>query len=256
MDNEAKRQALVDSLKHITPEMRERLRDLKREGEAELKRPDFVWHILLQSFATWGGDRGHQGLIGNQDNYSRVSFKALSNLDASERPSALEKVFLAAKVRNAVVKAKLMARNYDLVANMGGPVEATRQALAQDGREAKIAFMKSFHGIGPKYARNIWMDAYHPDFHDTMAIDLRIKKITKALGCSFKTYEEEERFYQGIAREAGLQGWELDRLLYNYTDHFLSAIAASEGEQQGNRADRFGWGVGDIMITKGAEHDN
>ena len=73
------------------------------------------------------------------------------------------------------------------------------------------------------------MDAYHPDFHDTMAIDLRIRKITRALGCSFKTYEEEERFYQEIAKEAGLQGWKVDRLLYEYTDHFLADTSASEG---------------------------
>jgi N-glycosylase/DNA lyase len=185
----------------------------------------------LQSFSTWGGAKGHEGLIGNQDKYRRVTFETLSGVDADKRRLVLEEVFLAAKVRYAVVKAKLMARNYDLVPKMGGPVEATRQALAQDGKEAKIAFMKRFYGIGPKYARNIWMDAYHPDFRDTIAVDLRIKKITKALGYSFKTFEEEERFYQDIAREAGLQGWELDRLLYAYTDHFLADISAGEGHR-------------------------
>ena len=150
----------------------------------------------------------------------------------------LEDVFLAAKVRYAVMKAKLMARNYDLVSEMGGPTEATRQALAQEGKEAKIALMKRFYGIGPKYARNIWMDAYHPDFRDTIAVDLRMRKITKALGYSFKTYEEEERFYQNIVKDAGLQGWEVDRLLYEYTDHFLAEISASEGhgDLSGSRA--------------------
>jgi hypothetical protein len=94
--------------------------------------------------------------------------------------------------------------------------------LAQDGREAKIAFMKRFHVVGPKYARNIWIDAYHPDFRNTIAVDLRIRKITEALGHSFKTYEEEERLYQDIAKAADLQGWEVDRLLYKYTDRFLA----------------------------------
>jgi N-glycosylase/DNA lyase len=133
---------------------------------------------------------------------------------------------------------------------MGGPTEATRQALAQDGKEAKIAFMKRFYGIGPKYARNIWMDAYHPDFYDSIAVDLRIKKITEALSYSFKTFEEEERFYQDIAKEAGLQGWELDRLLYEYTDHFLAVIAASEEEGLTSRADKFVWRDGDIVISR------
>jgi len=231
MNECSKRQALVDSLKRITPEMRSYLSNQKRWGKDELERPDFVWHILLQSFATWGTARGHEGLIGNQDNYRRVTFDALSRLEADERPLVLEEVFLAAKVRYAVMKARLMARNYDLVAKMGGPLEATRQAFSQDGKEAKITFMKRFYGIGPKYARNIWMDAYHPDFHDTIAVDLRIRKITKALGYSFKTYEEEERFYQEIAKEAGLQGWEVDRLLYEYNDHFLADITAGEGQR-------------------------
>jgi hypothetical protein len=232
LNQEAKRQALVDSLKHITPEMRKYLSNQKEWGKDELERPDFVWHILLQSFATWGTARGHEGLIENLDNYRRVTFEALSKLDAQERLRVLEDVFLAAMVRYGVMKAKLMARNYDLVAKMGGPEEATRQAFSQDGKEAKIAFMKRFYGIGPKYARNIWMDAYHPDFRDSIAVDLRIRKITKALGYSFKTYEEEERFYQDIAKEADLQAWEVDRLLYEYTDHFLSAISATEGERQ------------------------
>jgi hypothetical protein len=231
VSQESKIQALVDSLERTTPEMQKYLRNLKRWGKDELERLDFVWHILLQSFSTRGGAKGHEGLIGNQDNYRRVTFEALSGVDADKRRLVLEDVFLAAKVRYAVVKAKLMARNYDLVAKMGGPVEATRQVLAQDGKEAKIAFMKRFYGIGPKYARNICMDAYHPDFRDTMAVDLRIKKITKSLGYSFKTFEEEERFYQDIAREAGLQGWELDRLLYAYTDHFLADISAGEGHR-------------------------
>lgn len=231
MKEESKRKHLVDSLKRITPGMQKHLGTIKGRGASTLERSDFVWHILLQSFSTWGGAGGYDGLIGNQDNYERVTFDALSALGAGERPIVLAEVFRTAKMRYAETKARLMARNYDLIAKIGGPVAAKRQALAQDGKAAKITFMKRFHGIGPKYARNIWMDAYHPDFYDTIAVDLRIRKITKALGYSFETFEEEERFYQGLAEEAGLQGWELDRLLYNYTDYFLSAIAGSDGEK-------------------------
>lgn len=228
MDRQARKRALIDSLKHLTPEMRERLNILKEEGSRELARPDFVWHLLLQSFATWGGTRGHIGLIGNQANYSRVTFGALSILDANERLGVISEVFQAAKINRPYSKAPLMTRNYDIVAEMGGPEEAKRKALAQEGTRAKIAFMERFHGIGPKFARNIWMDAYHPDFRDTIAIDDRIKRVTTALGYSFgpNEYEQHERFYQDIAREAWLQGWELDRLLYGFRDHFLAVIAA------------------------------
>ncbi len=51
MVGETKKQALADSLKHITPEMWEQLRALKEWGTSESQRQDFVWHFLLQSFA-------------------------------------------------------------------------------------------------------------------------------------------------------------------------------------------------------------
>jgi len=234
---EAKRQALVVALRHITPEMQDGLSSWKRWGIKEAKRPDFVWHILLQSFATWGGVRGAEGLINTPSNYERVKFDRLSRDYPKRRYEAIQRVFRKAGIRWPEAKAALMARNYDLVKDMGGLKEARKRALSSRGREAKIAFMKRFHGIGDKYARNIWMDVYHPDFHDTIAIDLRIKKITEALGYSFKSneYDKHERFYQDIAKEAGLQGWELDRLLFNYTDHFQAAISASESSQRRGR---------------------
>jgi hypothetical protein len=69
MDEVSKRQALVDSLRQITPEMRKRLAVMKEEGRRDIERPDIVWHMLLESFATLGGTRGYYGLIGNQDNF-------------------------------------------------------------------------------------------------------------------------------------------------------------------------------------------
>ena len=196
-----------------------------READHEaLERLDFVWHFLLQSFATMGNSRGWDGFIGNRDNYRRVTFEALSTLDRTERLKTLDEVLRAANVRMPGKKAVWIDLNHEMIAEMGGPKEAKKQALGQHGMEAKITFMKRFHGIGDKYARNIWMDVRHPDFRDTIAVDERINKMTQALGYTFGTYEEEERFYQEIAREAGISGWEVDRLLYNYTDHFLAAI--------------------------------
>lgn len=225
---EMKRQALVDSLKAITPEKMDEMLGSREVDQEALERPDFVWHFLLQSFATMGNSRGWDGLIGNHDNYKQVTFDALSSLDHTQRLKRLDEVLRAAKVRMAGKKAIWLDRNYEMIVKMGGSEEARTQALAQDGMESKIAFMKRFHGIGDKYARNIWMDVRHPDFRDTIAVDERIKKVTQALGYAFKTYEEEERFYQEIAEEVGISGWELDRLLYNYTDYFLVTIASEK----------------------------
>jgi hypothetical protein len=90
VNKESRRQILVDALKHPTPKMRKTLRKRKKEGERELQRPDFVWHLLLQSFSTWGGSRGWAGLIGTKENYERVTFEALSRLDP-ESTAFLEK---------------------------------------------------------------------------------------------------------------------------------------------------------------------
>ena len=107
---------------------------------------------------------------------------------------------------------------------MGGLHAAKEKALSQPGAEAKMGFMKQFKGIGGRYARNIWMDARHPDFRDRIALDQRIRGITELLGREFGSYEAEESFYLSLAEEAGLSGWELDRLLYNFTERFKAAI--------------------------------
>lgn len=82
------------------------------------------------------------------------------------------------------------------------------------GREAKIRFLESFPGIGPKYARNMMMDVYHEDFRDSIALDVRINV-------------EHEAFYRDAAREAGLNGWELDRLLFNYQSQVMARLGVS-----------------------------
>jgi hypothetical protein len=187
MESESRRQRLIDALRHLTPEMKETLRERKEEGLEQKDRPDFVWHSLLQSFATMGNARGWDGLIGNEVNYHRVTFEALSGLDRIERLKTLDEVLRASKVRMPSRKATWLDLNYQMIVEMGGPAEARRQALAQDGREGKVAFLQRFHGIGDKYARNIWMDVYHPAFRDAIAVDERIKRVTEALGTRLRT---------------------------------------------------------------------
>ena len=106
-----------------------------------------------------------------------------------------------------------MARNYSLVARMGDPEKARGQAFAQQVREAKIAFMRQFYGIEDKYARNTWMDAYHPEFYDTIAIDQRIKKETEALGYSVTLCRARPLFTRTLRRRPAyrVRGWTASR---------------------------------------------
>ncbi|NLX15250.1 MAG: hypothetical protein GXY44_16605 [Phycisphaerales bacterium] len=123
-------------------------------------------------------------------------------------------------------KAEWLCENIKIIENLGGLAEARREALNCSDAHEKVEFMRRFHGIGPKYARNVWMDVYHPDFRDTIAIDSRITEVTRALGESFSPsqYRDHERFYLSIAEKARLTGWDLDRLLYHFKDKFLNLL--------------------------------
>jgi len=222
--SERRRAALLAALGRLTPEMKASIRRGKAEGRRLRQREDLVWYLLLQSFSTMGNSRGRTGLFGRSDLLAQVSFASLWRCPDGSRRSRIEMVLRQAKVRMPARKADWLAANFRMIDKAGGVKAVTRHALSLATREEKFQFMDTFEGIGPKYARNVWMDIYDPLFRNAIAIDERIKAITTALGYSFKTYEEHERFYQELAYQAGLEPWELDRLLYEYKAHFLAEI--------------------------------
>ena len=219
----SKRERLVQVVSNLAEKYRDELEELKR-GAAELDRPDFLWHSFLVAMATMGSARGYDGLIANRDNYSRVTFEELGTLPEAERLQRLDETLRRAKVRMPGMKANYLANAFKSLLELGGPAAAKEKLLMEPGREGKIRFLQSFAGIGPKYARNILMVVGHDEFRDAIAIDLRIKKVTSALGLTFSNYETHEDFYLEVAREAGIEGRELDSLLYNHTDEVVRAL--------------------------------
>lgn len=223
MNKEQKREKLVIALKSIPNYMQERLKNLKSE-KIGAERADFIWHYLLQSFSTMGNSRGHAGLILNKSNYNQVTYDVVKQLTESQRLERFDTVLRKAGVRMPSQKAKWLSENYKMIENMGGLEKCNKLIFSQKGSEEKMRFLTGFSGIGEKYSRNIFMDIYDSDFHYRIAIDDRIKQITSELGYAFDNYIEHEKFYLSIAHESGLNGWELDRLLYNYKDYFLDKI--------------------------------
>ena len=209
--------------KALALEKRAMLTQLKAEHQ-QLARSDFLWHYLLQSFATMGRAAGWHGLIGNPCNYRKVCYDTLARLSPAARATQIEETCRAAKIRMPGIKARYLLNCFAQVKALGGPEAAKRRLLAQPGRDAKIEFLKSFSGIGDKYARNIMMDVYHEDFRDSIAVDARIKSLSATWGLSFSTYADHEAFYLSVASAAGLNGWELDRLLFNFKDEFLQRL--------------------------------
>lgn len=218
------RSELISRLKKviIDPIKKQRLQKLKDDGIEGLERQDFIWHYMLRSFATWGNSAGFEGLINNEINYNKVTFYVIDNLPIAQRESEIERVFLAANVRYAASKAQYLNSNLNLIKQKGGLLEVKKQLLDLVGSELKIKFLRKFKGIGEKYARNIMMDVYHVEFRNSIAIDSRIESISKSWGLVFSNYNEHEQFWLSIASEAGLEGWEVDRLLYTYKNEFLN----------------------------------
>ncbi len=223
MDKKTARDRLVTVVRTLAVEKRAELERLKLERSG-LDRPDFVWHYLLQSFSTMGRASGWHGLIGNKNNYRLVTYDVLSALTPEDRITQVRRVCHEARIRMPDKKAEYILQCFDYVKQLGGVESAKAKLLAQRGREAKIRFLKTFPGVGPKYARNIMMDVYHEDFRDSIALDIRIKAISDLLGISFSSYTEHESFYLTVAKDAGINGWELDRLLFNYNKEVESQL--------------------------------
>ncbi len=226
--------------KELAREKKTDLDERKREYR-QLKRPDFLWHYLLQSFATMGRASGWKGLIDNKKNYEEVTFDTLEQSRPKERAKKVEQTFRTAKIRMPKRKTKYLIGCFEKVRELGGPEAAKRELLRQSGRDSKIQFLKSFPGIGDKYARNIMMDVYHKEFRNSIAIDARIKSLTQAWGLSFTSYAEHESFLLSAAAEVGLNGWELDRLMFNYLGEFTKRVPEPKSKkvaELGRRAGR------------------
>ena len=236
MDITAAQDRLIGVLRTLATEKRAEL-ERHKERACDLERSDFLWHILLESFATLGSAAGYDSLIANQANYCRLTYQVLADLTPEERESQIGKVCRDAQgLRYPETKADWVRVSFDQIKDLHGPEAAKTMLLAQSGRPAKIKFLKQFKGIGDKYARNIMMIVYHEDFRDSIAIDTRIKNVTTALGLSFMSYDEHEAFYLAVARQAGINGWELDRLLFWFKDEVLIRLdGGGGGSGQGSR---------------------
>ncbi len=210
--------------------MKARLQDLKANGNALRKRTDLLWLLLLQSAATHGNSRGWTGLCEHPHAMASIAYSKLVSLHGNTRTSRLSSALQLGKVRMARIKAGRLSRNVAKIdSEYGGLKKATKHMLSIKSREEKLRFVKCFEGIGEKYGRNIWMDIYDPSFRDCIAVDDRIMKIACGLELdvdNFK-YKDYERFFVSLAKDAGIEPWELDRLLYSYNEHFLYVIQGS-----------------------------
>lgn len=157
MPNDDIQKKIAAVAKALALEKKDKLDELKAEY-SQLARPDFIWYYLLQSFATMGRAAGWHGLIGNKNNYEKLRYETLAQLSPEARTAQVEQTCRAAKIRIPGKKSHFILKCFEQVRELGGLEAAKEKSFAQVGRNAKIKFLKSFYGIGDKYARNIMMD--------------------------------------------------------------------------------------------------
>jgi hypothetical protein len=223
---DAARKRLAAAIKELSQidDVKSKLEELKKDA-SYLQRPDFLWLSLVESMSSMGNSRGYDGLFGNPDNYKKITFEALSLLPPESRLQVLAETLGAAAVRMPAQKAEWLVLDFEKIEAMGGPAKAKDALLSQPGRDAKIAFLIRFAGIGDKYARNIFMNVYHPEFLQAIAVDSRIESVLEALCVdNLKSYGAREQFLLDAAQEAGVDGWDLDRMLYHFKDQLLAEL--------------------------------
>lgn len=208
---------LVNRLKQPNEEFESYLERAREFADEIKKKEEWLWFILLQSYGTLGNSNG--GIIAHEPN---MQYSKLASLKPKQRKETIRKYSKENGVRYPNRKTDQIDDAFQLIAKKGGLEAVSATASSLQGREEKIEFLLQFKGIGNKYARNAWMDLHDTDFINSIAVDSNINKILDKLGLSGKDYLVQERKLVSIAKAAGMSGWELDRILYNFTDSFLS----------------------------------
>lgn len=225
MDKDTAQQVLTDAVQTVLEETDadERVAELKQTAQQRRERPDMLWFELILSMSTWQGSGGSD-LATEEKYYSQVTYNNLLQMDEDERIQHLEEVLLNAGVNMHEKKSRYISTHVNQIESLSGLESAQQGFEDRDGKEAKMDFLREFKGIGDKYARNIGMDMFHPDFQDTIALDTRIRGISDELSVEFDSYEEHEQFHISVAERLDMTAWELDRILYRYTDEITAEI--------------------------------
>jgi hypothetical protein len=205
----------------IQIDLRKELNLIKAQAVSERKQKDLIWRKLCGVVATSGSVVHANEFMAMYDD--RLAFNRLPENRAA-RTRAIFQALVDAKVpRMRKQKAEGLSSNYDLVREMGGPEAATKLMLSQKGKEQKMKWITQFHGVGSKYSRDIWMDICDPDFDSSVALDARVKAFSERLGFDRNAKDLEDGLLK-FAKRCNLNGWELDRLIFNFGGLILRKI--------------------------------
>lgn len=220
----AKRTKLIESILNRPQSQTNKISELVKTAKQNRQLDDWLWFSLLSAMSTMGNSRGYDGLILDLHNYELVKY---TNLQKNKSPyDTINEALKLAKVRRYAQKSRWLKDNFYFIESCGGLNNVQNFVNSIKGKSNILQFMKVFRGIGEKYGRNIFMDLYHPEFINSIAIDDRIMDISDELEIDYGTmsYEMHEQIYVEVAFECRIDSWELDRLLYQFKPYYLERI--------------------------------
>lgn len=194
-------------------DLREELAKMKQAAVEKRNQKDLIWRKLCGVVATSGSAVHEKEFMAMY--HKRLAFSKLPTNSAA-RIRSIHQALVDAKVpRMREQKARDLSANYEIVKKLGGPEKATKIMLAQQGKQPKMKWIRQFHGVGSKYSRDIWMDICDPDFSDSIALDARVMSFAAKSGFNRKSKTLEKDLLE-FAHSCKLNGWELDRLIFNF----------------------------------------
>jgi len=191
---------------------------IENSKSSQWKNPCAFWKKIISNQMHIGSNS--RTLIKRQltDEFSIASdFDKFSKFDNYKKHELLLKFVPGGRNVSKEKKVLRLLNALELIISKGGLNSVFNSTF---NKEEIINILTSIEGIGPKQARNIPMDLYHPEFRNgSIPIDENWKKIGDFLGLKWsKSDKHEQDIIQWrnifIGRDKIKEDWEFDRLVY------------------------------------------
>jgi len=211
----------IEVLRSHASRMATRIRIMKDAAVKFGEHPDWPWTNFVSSFASYRGS----------DNWTKKVEPRMAEFlwDRVTQLGDHQRATLFHTVPNPIFRdivAGRLEQVYQSILAEGGPQVVRERLNSLSSTALWLNALQQYPGIGPKYARNIAMDVYHPLVRSHFAVDTRLYDILWELVFAKPSFDESEAIFKGIAARIDIDAWALDRILYSQYRVILADLRA------------------------------
>jgi hypothetical protein len=201
--------------------MATQIRDMKDAAVKFGEHPDWPWTNFVSSFASYRGSDNWTKKV--EPRMADFLWNKVTQLSFQHRTALFHTV--PNPIFREIVAGRL-EQVYQSILAEGGPQVVRDRLNALPSTALWLSALQQYPGIGPKYARNIAMDVYHPLVQNHFAVDTRLYEILWELVFAKPSFDESEAIFKDIAARIGIDAWALDRILYSQYKVILEDLRA------------------------------